>query len=114
MHRGAGHKPTWGIMRQGERLTGGNHCGRMGKSTKEVVIAVIEVAELVGTSPTNWHEAVANAVAEEAKAIRSIKAVDGIHFGCGIQKSALAGTRLGQRVRHGRTSNRVVGVCGAN
>ncbi|MDP2726667.1 MAG: dodecin family protein [Dehalococcoidia bacterium] len=53
-------------------------------------MAVVKVIELVGTSPNNWHEAVANAVAEASKTIRNITAVDVIHSSCDIQNNRIA------------------------
>lgn len=53
-------------------------------------MAVIKYIELVGTSPNNWHEAVANAVAEAAKTIRNIRSVDIIHSSCEIQGNKIS------------------------
>lgn len=51
---------------------------------------VTKTIELVGTSPNNWHEAVANAVEEAAKTIRNITAVEIIRSGCEIRNNRIS------------------------
>lgn len=61
-------------------------------------MAVTKVIELVGASPNNWHEAVANAVAEASKTIRNITAVDVVHSSCDIQKNRISQYKVNVKV----------------
>lgn len=38
--------------------------------------SVVKVIELIGSSPTSWENAAANAVAEASKSVRNIRGVD--------------------------------------
>ncbi len=61
-------------------------------------MAVTKVIELVGTSPNNWHEAVANAVAEASKTIRNITAVDVLHSSCEIRDNKISQYKVNIRL----------------
>lgn len=53
-------------------------------------MAVVKFIELAGTSPNNWHEAVANAVAQASKTIRNIRSVDIVHSSCEIEANKIS------------------------
>ncbi len=38
-------------------------------------MSVVKVIELIGSSPTNWEDAVKNALAEAAKTVKNIKSI---------------------------------------
>jgi hypothetical protein len=45
----------------------------MAKSKKSVAETVYKVVEVIGTSPTSWEEAAANAVATAAETLRDLR-----------------------------------------
>jgi hypothetical protein len=45
----------------------------MAKSKKSAAEAVYKVVEVIGTSPTSWEEAAANAVATAAETLRDLR-----------------------------------------
>lgn len=50
---------------------------------------VVKVIELIGSSPTSWENAAANAVAEASKSVRNIRGVDLKHCTAKVDKGKI-------------------------
>ena len=56
-------------------------------------MTVVKVLELIGDSPKSWEDATKNAIAEAARTIRGIKAVNVKRFTAKVEKNRIVAYR---------------------